>query len=512
MSKSISQTDASKFAITQKYIGGVTQFENTQPWIYDIDNPYLHGVYAPTTDEIVADELEIIGELPEDLYGAYYRNGPNPVFKPTNAYHPFDGDGMLHAVYFKEGKASYRNSYIHTKALLRERAKGHAIWPGVMGPFDFSLPDFPIKDTCNTDVTLFAGDLIPSWYNAGAPYKLDPMTLETKGAYEIPGRASHRMSAHSHVDWQTGELLFMDYGDEAPFMTYGVVNPDGTLRQEIPIELPGPRLPHDLGFTTNYTILHDFPFFHDTEILRVHKRRVMSFHRDMPTRFGIIPRHGDSADIRWFECEPCYVLHVSNCWEDGDWITMDGCRSLNPMPQADHSDGALSHMLAYMRLEANNYRWRFNLKTGEVREADIDDLNSEFNKSNQLFHGVQTKYAYHQKIPLLSEQGYTLKFTGLIKYNNETGQTQQYDYGQGVYGSDSPFAPVKGATRSGEEDDGYVLTMVIDSNNWKSETLVFDAKDITQGPIARVQMPHRVPAGFHGWWARGEDLYAGRAG
>jgi carotenoid cleavage dioxygenase len=52
------------------------------------------------------------------------------------------------------------------------------------------------------------------------------------------------------------------------------------------------------------------------------------------------------------------------------------------MPKAYGDEGELSHMLAYMRLEANNYRWRFNLVTGEVREGDIDDLNTEFNKTN----------------------------------------------------------------------------------------------------------------------------------
>ena len=124
------------------------------------------------------------------------------------------------------------------------------------------------------------------------------------------------------------------------------------------------------------------PFFHDPKVLQRHQLRVLTFHRDIPTRFGLIPRHGRGDQIRWFECEPCYVLHVSNCWEEGDWVVMDGCRSVNPMPSATGEEGELSHMLAYMRLEANNYRWRFNLRTGEVRENDIDDLNTEFNKTN----------------------------------------------------------------------------------------------------------------------------------
>ena len=133
--------------------------------------------------------------------------------------------------------------------------------------------------------------------------------------------------------------------------------------------------------------MHDLPFFHDLDVLKNHKLRVLTFHKDIPTRFGLIPRFGESKTIRWFDCEPCYILHVSNCWEEGDWVVMDGCRSVNPMPKAYGDEGELSHMLAYMRLEANNYRWRFNLVTGEVREGDIDDLNTEFNKTNPLYGG-----------------------------------------------------------------------------------------------------------------------------
>ena len=131
-------------------------------------------------------------------------------------------------------------------------------------------------------------------------------------------------------------------------MTCGVADPSGKLLHEAEIDLPGPRLPHDIGFTRNYTILHDLPFFHDPKVLERHQMRVLTFHRDIPTRFGLIPRYGRGDEIRWFECEPCYILHVSNCWEEGDWVVMDGCRSINPMPSATNGEGELSHMLAYM--------------------------------------------------------------------------------------------------------------------------------------------------------------------
>jgi carotenoid cleavage dioxygenase-like enzyme len=492
---------------TERCVGGVTHFDDAPQWIYDLDNPYLHGVYAPTLDEMHVSDLPVIGELPADLVGGYFRNGPNPVYSPKNRYHPFDGDGMVHGVYFRDRKVSYRNRYVQTAALAGERADGRSVSPGVMGPFDYNVSQFGIKDTSNTDVFCYNGDLMTLWYNAGHPYRLDSQTLATKGYYDLDGRKQRRMSAHSKVDWSTGELLFFDYGDEPPFMTYGVADPSGKLKHEVSIDLPGPRLPHDIGFTTHYAILHDLPFFHDMDVLRQHKFRVLTFHRDIPTRFGIIPRLGQGSEVRWFECEPCYILHVTNAWEEGDWVVMDGCRSLNPMPDAQPGEGELASMLAYMRLEANAYRWRFNLKTGEVREGDIDDLNTEFNKSNPIFHGVKSKFSYHQRIPLLHEGGHTLRFTGLVKYNNDTGQHDQWDYGPGVFGSEAVYAPKPGADRSSAEDDGYVITLATDSNSWKSECLVFDATDITPGPIARVQMPHRVPYGFHATWARGEDLY-----
>ncbi|MFT5573382.1 MAG: carotenoid cleavage dioxygenase-like enzyme [Cryomorphaceae bacterium] len=493
--------------VTQKSLGHAPLLDDAPEWIYQLDNPYLHGAYAPTINSnSSADNLTVIGEIPADLYGAYYRNGPNPEFKPSNRYHPFDGDGLINGVFFQDGMASFKSRMIHTRALQAERAEGASIWPGVMGPFDFSLPDSPIKDTANTDVILHNGQLITLWYNAGRPYVLDPLTLKNKGPFDAPGRLSRRMSAHTRVDWQTGEMLFFDYGDEPPYMTYGVANPDGSLKHEVAIDLPGPRLPHELAFTANYAVLHDHPLFHDPKVLKNHKMRLLQFHRDMPTRFGLIPRLG--SEVTWFECEPCFVLHTSNAWEDGEWVVMDGCRSTNPMPDADPSEGVLSHMLAYMRLEANNYRWRFNLRTGEVREGPLDDLNTEFNKSNPIFHGVQSRYAYHQYIPLVEEGGHTLRFNALIKYDNETGQSQRWDYGDGVYGSEAAFAPKQGANRDSVEDDGYLVTIVTDSSDWTSSSLVFDAKDITRGPIAEVKLPHRVPVGFHGCWGRGDELYA----
>ena len=97
------------FPVTDKCLGETPKFDDAPAWIYNHDNPYLHGVYAPTTQELDQDGLDVVGELPSDLQGTYYRNGANPVFEPKNRYHPFDGDGMMHALHVSDGGARYLN-------------------------------------------------------------------------------------------------------------------------------------------------------------------------------------------------------------------------------------------------------------------------------------------------------------------------------------------------------------------------------------------------------------------
>jgi carotenoid cleavage dioxygenase len=87
------------------------------------DEPYnyfLSGNYAPVSEEHVATELDVIGEIPSDLDGYFMRIGPNPAFvADIEAYHIFDGDGMIHQVEFKDGSANYRNRFVDTEGLRR---------------------------------------------------------------------------------------------------------------------------------------------------------------------------------------------------------------------------------------------------------------------------------------------------------------------------------------------------------------------------------------------------------
>ena len=102
----------------------------TQTNINDL-NPYLHGLYAPIKEEVSVDKLKVEGEIPRDLHGAYFRNGPNPQTPPQGMHHWFDGDGMVHGIWFENGEARYRNRYIGTQDF---QANGNNSMPGIFEP------------------------------------------------------------------------------------------------------------------------------------------------------------------------------------------------------------------------------------------------------------------------------------------------------------------------------------------------------------------------------------------
>ena len=469
----------------------------------DDDHPYRTGAWTPNRREWDAEGLEVEGELPADLAGVYLRNTENPVHPSIGQYHPFDGDGMLHALRFEDGRASYCNRFVRTDGFRAEQEAGGPLWTGLLDLPEHSVREDGwgargrMKDASSTDVVVHNGLALSTFYQCGDVYQLDPTTLEDRGkAPWVAGFPSPTgVSAHPKLDERTGELLVFGYGKEWPYLHYGVVGPDGALVHAIDVPLPGPRLPHDLAFTERYTIFNDLPLYWAPGLLAqgVHLPR---WHPDQPSRFGIVPRYGATDEIRWFEAEPTYVLHWINAYEDGDEVVVDGFFQHNPSPKK--VDGAPRMVTAYRhidleQLDARPHRWRFDLRTGTTREEPLSDRTMEFGTIDGRRAGLPYRYSYD----LTGAPGWFL-FDGLVKHDVVTGSEQCYAFGDGVFGSEAPFAPRAGATA---EDDGYVLTFTTDLGRDCSECLVLDAADITAGPIARVRLPERISSGTHACWA-----------
>jgi carotenoid cleavage dioxygenase-like enzyme len=455
-------------------------------------NPYLDGNFAPVYEEITADSLQVIGELPPDLSGMFVRNGPNPHWSPIGQYHWFDGDGMLHGVRISNGKATYRNRYARTKGWKTEQKAGKAIWSGFLEPPQTDNPNGAYKNTANTALVWHAGQLLALW-EGGAPHAVKVPELETIGEYTYKGKLVSAFTAHPKVDPIMGEMMFFGYSATPPYLQYSVVSDQGQLVRTVPIELSKAVMMHDFAITENYTIFMDLPLTFSPE--RVQKgESLMMFERDRPSRFGIVPRYGDNSNIRWFESPPCYVFHTLNAYEEGDEVVLVACRmsSTNVLISDDthpEPDGDIPRL----------HRWRFNLNTGKVREEMLDDVASEFPRVNENLLGQPTQYGYTGKIanspvPL---------FDGLIKYDLSSGKSQIHEFRRGSYGGEAVFVPRPGATA---EDDGWLVTFVYDTSEDASELVVVNAQDVTGKPVARVLIPQRVPYGFHAAWVSEEQL------
>ena len=481
--------------------------DRIQPTLVPGDHPYMTGAFAPNYTEYDATELEVIGELPRDLDGVYLRNTQNPVHQPLGKYHAFDGDGMLHLMSFANGRCEYRNRFIRTKAFMEEQSEGRALYAGLIdNPRVAQRPGWGarggLRDSAATDVIVHAGKALATFYQCGEPYRLDARTLGFEGVDAWGGQvmAGGGISAHPKVDLRTGELLFFNYSKQAPYMHFGTVDKDNQLVHYVPVELPGPRLPHDMAFTGRFAILNDFPLFWDEDLLAQGRHKV-GWRPDLPSRFAVVPRRGVDGPVRWFEAEPTYVLHWINAWEEGDEIVLHGYHQRTPMPV--RPDGARGFdnsgaTLGPDRYGPTLYEWRFDLRTGQTRERRLSDELLEFGSINARHWGRPYRYSYN-----MVAHPNAFLFDGIVRYDHTTGATQRHLFGEGRFGSESPMAP---RVNPKAEDDGYVLSFVTDMNTGRSECEVLDAADLAAGPVARIILPHRISSGTHACWADASEI------
>ena len=482
-----------KIEVHRQFASGLPAHDN---------HPYRSGPWRPQRTEFDAYDLDVLaGRIPDDLAGTYLRNTENPLLPSIERYHPFDGDGMLHAITFRNGQAEYHNRFVHTDGFAAERAADQSLFAGLaenprLARQRCSLGARPnMKDASSTDVVVHNGKALTSFYLCGDLYAFDPVSLRPQGKADfVAGLADAGVSAHTKVDERSGELMFFNYGTEPPYMHYGLVDAAGELAHYVEVPLPGPRLPHDLAFTESFVIFNDCPLFWDPEVI-ASGHYAARFHPDMPTRFGIMPRRGNPAQIRWFEAAPTFVLHWVNAYEDGDEIVLDGFFQADPSPARVKGWSFEQNLFRYLDLfamQARLHRWRFNLKTGATTETCLSERIQEFGMINGRYAGRPYRYCYNA-LPAAGWFG----FVGLNKFDLKTGSECLFELPEGVYASETVMAPRLG---SGAEDDGYLVTFTMDVVNDRSECLILDAAAPDAGPVARVALPERISCGTHAFW------------
>ncbi len=452
---------------------------------------FLQGNFAPWREEGDFERLPVRGCLPRELRGTYYRNGPNPAFDPIGRYHWFDGDGMVHAVRIADGEASYRNRWVRSKGLLEEFRAGRALYFGLM---ELSRGEGRYKNTGNTNV-LFHGSRFFALMEAALPTELDPVTLDTLGEYDFAGKLCGPMTAHPKIDPRTGELLFFGYSAVPPFLTFYRADADGRLVSAEPIPGGMPAMVHDFAITEHFAVFFVCPL-----LLRLENigsdRPVFSWEAEQGMLWGVLPRNATGDQIRWFASDPCFIFHAMNAYENGRAVVVDAVRY--PFMELEQLEEKAAE---FAKNRSALWRFTLELESGSVHGEERAAVFCEFPRVDERWIGQPYRYGFMVSRGSESRGAEIMpKFSALAKYDGKEGTIEVRDFGSHIGVGEAVFVPSGDSLSEGQ---GYLLTLVYDQRRNTSELHVLSAENFLEDPIAVVELPHRIPYGFHGAWVPG---------
>ncbi len=480
-----------------------------------IGNDYLRGNYAPVCQEHTVTDLPVTGAIPEHLDGRYLRNGPNPVADiDPQTYHWFMGDGMVHGVRLRDGKAQwYRNRWIRTPTVadaLGEPTprRRHRAGLELIG--------------ANTNVLSHAGRTLALAEGGVASYELTD-ELNTVGPCDFDGTLPGGYTSHPKHDPDTGELHAVSYFfGRGNTVQYSIIGVDGRARHTVDISVMGSPMMHDFSLTKDHVVFYDLPVTFDpgpcAEIIaprslrtptrlvlsaiigrirvpdpitamagkRIRGRATMPYSWDpsYPARIGVLPRHGGADDVRWFDVEPCYIFHPLNAYDDGDTIVLDVVRHPKVFDRGYHGPVEGPTTLD---------RWIVDLADGKVCETRLDDRPQEFPRIDDRLVGRPHRYGY--ALQAASGTG-AIAVDAVLRHDLYRGTTTVRRLGRHSSPSEFIFIPNSPQT---PEDDGVLMGFVYDAATDHSDLTILDAASLDT--IAAVHLPDRVPHGFHGNWA-----------
>ena len=441
-------------------------------------HPFLTGIHQPMTGEMTLVDLPVTGTIPPELDGRYLRIGPNPIAPNPAAHHWFTGDGMVHGIALKDGKALwYRNRWIRSKAVAA--ALGEAPAPGERhGGFD----------TVNTNVVDIAGRTWALVEAGSYPVELDE-TLGEQTYNAFDGTLEGSFTAHPHRDPLTGEHHAICYEATDPgTVRHVVIDASGRVTREEPVRVQhGPSI-HDCAVTGRYAVILDLPVTFSMRALIGGHPFPYGWNPKHQARVGLLPRGGTDADVIWCPVDPCYVFHVANAFdaEDGT-VVMDVCAYASMF-----EDGRQGPNGQALGLE----RWTIDPAARTVARHTIDAAPQEFPRPDERRFAQPYRYLYTMALPE-TEQDAFIGATWLYKHDLAAGTRAEHDFGIGRYPGEFVFVP---ARDDAAEDEGWLIGLVVDLPHETTDLVILDAQRFAGDPVASVRIPHRVPPGFHGNW------------
>lgn len=448
------------------------------------------GVSEPQHTEHDYPVTEVTGEIPADLSGTLYRNGPGRWQDHTGRplHHLFDGDGMISAFSIDGGKVHYRNRYVRTQHYRGKSGTRH-MGTDAVGGFLANIARLP-TNLANTNVVEHAGRLYALW-EGGPPYEVDPDTLETKGLRRFGGelRWMGTYSAHPCLCPSSGEMF--NFGVEfipTPHLRVYRTDLTGKLKHYRSVSLPYVAMVHDFALTERYLVFVVSPIIPDGIPIALGLKAfgdAMSYQPKRGSSFILIPR--DGGEIRRIEHEAIMQFHLSNAFDDRGDVVVD---------VITYRGGELLDCIARFRTspldEATSEFTRFRITpSGTVIGEQLSDRCCEFPRHHPDREGRPHRYAYYNTRHRLGTMFDAITRLDLADNTDSTFVAEN----PGNSFCEPVFAPRPGGV---DEDDGWLLSVEYRADTHTSQLVILDARDPARGPLATAALTHHIPQGFHG--------------
>ncbi len=446
------------------------------------------------------ESLRVEGHLPQDLIGTIYRNGPGVFTRGgVRIAHLFDGDGAIAATRFSHAEAEGAVRFVQTRAREREERKQRWLYGGYKQSFQRPIREVLLgrsKNPANTGVLLHQGKLF-ALCEAGKPIELHPDELSTLGEEDFggviqtfnahPKRVVSRAATYS-IGVRLGRTHQIDILEVPDF---------GCARRLATLPAGTVGMVHDFAVTERHLILFIPP--QRVKLLSMLLRNrglVDAIDWDQSAGTEIVTISLDAPDqVRRFRTESFYMEHVANAYEEKDGeIVIDFTRYENlatfenlVQPLVHLRVGApLSMSLSRMRLAASCKSATFETLLGE---------SCELPHTANAHRGKRHNVTYLAGQPD-SERPYDA-FTSTLKIDHLHNRVERFFHGKDTAGGEPIFVPRPNAK---DEDDGYLLVPVFDPKTGSSHEAIFDARRVSDGPIARAHHSQPIPPRFHGAW------------
>ncbi|MGH6749932.1 MAG: carotenoid oxygenase family protein [Methyloceanibacter sp.] len=461
--------------------------------------PYAAGFRSLTHEIVDPVELSVRGALPTWLQGALLRTGPSKFEVGARTYnHWFDGLAMLHRFAFANGGVTYANRFLESNAFTAAQETGkityaefatdpcRSLFGRVAAIFDPKLTD----NAC-VNVSAYASDTV-ALTETTMPMRFQPETLKTLGVFGYESALSGQVStAHLHYDFARKRHYnyMVEFGLNSRYRLFSVAD-DGGQAQVAEIAVDRPAYMHSFAMTERYLVLVEFPLTVSALELKFSGKPFIQNYRWQPERglkFHVVEKES-GREVATATGEAVFAFHHVNAFEQGDGLVID----MIAYPNAAIIDQLyLARLRAGAPLTATGKLTRFELKLGgggAVTRRELAPIAMELPRINyEVCAGKPYRYVWGTGIQLSGDF-----LDSIVKIDAETGDVARW-YAQGLYPGEPVFVPTPNATA---EDDGVLLSVVLDIDNDVSFLLVLDATTLDE--LARAEAPHAIPFHFHG--------------